>query len=35
LLFLSGQILIDLGVLTAMTVAVFWLVGRKMDWRQH
>jgi ABC-2 type transport system permease protein len=32
---LTGQILVDLGVLTAMSAAVFWLVGRKMDWRQH
>jgi ABC-2 type transport system permease protein len=32
---LTGQILVDLGVLTTMAAVVFWLVGRRMDWRQH
>jgi ABC-2 type transport system permease protein len=31
---LTGQIVLDLSVLAAFTMAVFWLVGRKMDWRQ-
>jgi len=31
---LTGQILLDLAVLAGVTVVVFWLVGRKMDWRQ-
>lgn len=31
---LTGQIVVDLVVLAGVTVVVFWLVGRKMDWRQ-
>jgi len=31
---LTGQIVFDLAVLTGVTMVVFWLVGRKMDWRQ-
>jgi ABC-2 type transport system permease protein len=31
---LTGQIVLDLAFLAGFTVIVFWLVGRKMDWRQ-
>jgi ABC-2 type transport system permease protein len=31
---LTGQIVVDLAVLGAMTVAFLWLAGRKMNWRQ-
>lgn len=31
---LTEQIVLDLAVLAGVTVVVFWLVGRKMDWRQ-
>jgi ABC-2 type transport system permease protein len=31
---LTGQIVVDLAVLGGLGAAVFWLVGRKMDWRQ-
>jgi len=30
----TGQIVVDLAVLAGLTVVIFWLVGRKMDWRQ-
>ena len=30
----SGQIAVDLAVLAGVSVVIFWLVGRKMDWRQ-
>jgi ABC-2 type transport system permease protein len=32
---LTGQIVIDLLILTGLSVGIFWLVGRKMDWRQR
>jgi ABC-2 type transport system permease protein len=32
---LTGQIALDLAVLAGVTMVVFWLVGRKMDWRQN
>lgn len=32
---LTGQIMIDLLVLMGLSVGIFWLVGRKMDWRQR
>ena len=32
---LTGQIVLDLAALAGFTLVVFWLVGRKMDWRQH
>lgn len=32
---LTGQIFLDLAVLTGVTAVVLWLVGRKMDWRQN
>ncbi len=31
---LTGQIVLDLAVLAGVAALVFWLVGRKMDWRQ-
>lgn len=31
---LSGQIVLDLASLAGFTALIFWLVGRKMDWRQ-
>ena len=31
---LTGQIVPDLAVLVGFTLVTFWLVGRKMDWRQ-
>jgi ABC-2 type transport system permease protein len=31
----TGQIIVDLAVLVAMAVVLFWLVGRTMDWRQR
>lgn len=32
---LTGRIVLDLAVLAGVTVVVFWLVGRKIDWRQN
>jgi ABC-2 type transport system permease protein len=32
---LTGQIVLDLGALVGFTFVTFWLVGRKMDWRQN
>jgi ABC-2 type transport system permease protein len=32
---LTGQIVLDLAALAGFTLIVFWLVGRKMDWRQN
>jgi hypothetical protein len=31
----SGRIVLDLIVLMGMIALVFWLVGKKMDWRQR
>ena len=31
---LTEQIVLDLGALVGFTLVTFWLVGRKMDWRQ-
>lgn len=31
---LTGQIVLDLAVLMGVAVVIFWLVGRRMDWRQ-
>jgi ABC-2 type transport system permease protein len=31
---LTGQIALDLAALVGFTLVTFWLVGRKMDWRQ-
>jgi ABC-2 type transport system permease protein len=32
---LTNHILVDLAALMGFTVLIFWLVGRKMDWRQR
>ena len=32
---LTGQIVLDLGALVGFTLVTFWLVGRKIDWRQN
>jgi ABC-2 type transport system permease protein len=32
---LTNHILLDLAALIGFTVLIFWLVGRKMDWRQR
>lgn len=31
----TGRIIVDLAVLAGMSVVLFWLVGRRMDWRQR
>ena len=31
----TGQMAIDLAILAGFSVTIFWLVGRKMDWRQR
>ncbi len=31
---LTPRIVLDLAVLSGLSVAIFWLVGKKMDWRQ-
>jgi len=32
---LTGQIVVDLAVLSGFAAVIFWLVGRTMDWRQR
>jgi ABC-2 type transport system permease protein len=32
---MTGQIVVDLAVLSGVAVVLFWLVGRTMDWRQR
>jgi ABC-2 type transport system permease protein len=32
---MSGRILLDLTILIGLAAFTFWLVGRKLDWRQY